>query len=94
MMNFFKSKNKEMEQRENLNEEHPEITEEMRREMDAAKEEQKWEQRRYEVARMAALQDRRSVVLGKLHCSHESIARNARRLADALIFELRREEEK
>lgn len=83
-----------MEERENKSDELPVITDEMRREMAAAKEEQEWEQRRYEVARMAALQDRRSVVLGKLHCSHESIARNARRLADALIFELRREEEK
>lgn len=73
-----------------------EITDEMRHEMRheiaAVKEEQKWEQRRYEIARMAALQDRRSVVLGKLHCSCEAIARNARKLADALVAELRRKE--
>lgn len=93
MMNFFNFK-KSMEDKEHeLDMEFEEITDEMRREMAAAKEEQKWEQRRYEVARLVALQDRRSVVLGKLHASNEGIARNARRLADALIAELRRKNE-
>lgn len=93
MINFFK-RNKEMEPRaEELNDDF-EITDEMRQEIAAAKEEQKWEQRRYEIARYVALQDRRSVVLGKLHCSSEAIARNARKLADALVAELRRKEGK
>lgn len=48
-----------------------------------------WEVRRYEIARMLALQDRRSVVLGKLRANNETIARNARKLADALIKELK-----
>lgn len=90
MINFFK-RNKEMEQK-GFNEENFVITDEMRREMAEAKEAQKWEQRRYETARMAALQDRRSVVLGKLHCSSEAIARNAVKLADALVAELKRKE--
>lgn len=91
MMNLFKSK--KMEERENKSDELPVITDEMRREMAAAKEEQKWDQRRYETACRIALQERRSVVLGKLHSSHEAIARNARRLADALIAELRNNKE-
>jgi len=53
------------------------------------REEHKWEARRYECARSLVLQDRRSVVLGKLKATPEKIARDARRYADALIKELR-----
>lgn len=53
------------------------------------REEQKWEQRRYDLAKSIALQERKSVVLGKLNSSPEAIARVARRLADAVIRELR-----
>lgn len=53
------------------------------------REEQKWEQRRYDLAKSIALQERKSVVLGKLNSSPEAIARAARRLADAVIRELR-----
>lgn len=89
-MNIFK-RNKVME--ENKPSEKVEMTEEQRNELAIAREEMRWEQRRYEIARLAALQDRRSVILGKLHASNEGIARNARRLADALIAELRRKNE-
>lgn len=79
-----------MEQRvEEFNDENFVLTDEMRREMAEAKEAQKWEQRRYDFAKAVALQDRRSVILGKLHSSREAIAANARKLADALIEELR-----
>lgn len=52
-------------------------------------EEEKWEQRRWELARHLVAQDRRSVVLGKLNMSDRAIARKARQLADATIHELR-----
>ena len=52
-------------------------------------EEEKWEQRRWELTRYLVAQDRRSVVLGKLNSSPQAIARKARQLADATINELR-----
>ena len=52
-------------------------------------EEEKWEQRRWELTRYLVAQDRRSVVLGKLNSSASAIARKARQLADATILELR-----
>lgn len=52
-------------------------------------EEEKWEQRRWELTRYLVAQDRRSVVLGKLQASPKTIARKARELADATITELR-----
>lgn len=52
-------------------------------------EEEKWDQRRWELARYLVAQDRRSVVLGKLVMSDKEIARRARQLTDATIQELR-----
>lgn len=52
-------------------------------------EEEKWEQRRWELTRHLVAQERRSVVLGKLNSSVSAIARTARKLADATITELR-----
>lgn len=52
-------------------------------------EEEKWEQRRWELTRYLVTQDRRSVVLGKLKASPKTIARKARELADATVTELR-----
>ena len=52
-------------------------------------EEEKWEQRRWELTRYLVAQERRSVVLGKLNSSVSAIARTARKLADATITELR-----
>ncbi len=51
-------------------------------------EEEKWEQRRWELTRYLVSQDRRSVVLGKLQASPKTIASKARELADATINEL------
>lgn len=51
-------------------------------------EEEKWEQRRWELVRYLVAQDRRSVVLGKLQASPKTIASKARELADATINEL------
>ena len=53
-------------------------------------EEEKWEQRRWELTRCLVAQDRRSVVLGKLNASEKQIARKARLLTDATIDELRK----
>lgn len=50
---------------------------------------EKWEQRRWELVRSLVAQDRRSVILGKLNLSEKAIARKARLLADATINELR-----
>ena len=52
-------------------------------------EEEKWEQRRWELTRYLVAQERRSVVLGKLNASVSAMARKARQLADATIHELR-----
>ena len=52
-------------------------------------EEEKWEQRRWELTRYLVAQERRSVVLGKLNSSVSAMARKARQLADATIHELR-----
>ena len=52
-------------------------------------EEEKWEQRRWELVRYLVAQDRRSVILGKLRASSKAIAAKARELADATIEELR-----
>ena len=52
-------------------------------------EEEKWEQRRWELTRFLVAQERRSVVLGKLNASVSTMARKARQLADATIHELR-----
>lgn len=52
-------------------------------------EEEKWEQRRWELVRYLVAQDRRSVILGKLRASAKTIASKARELADATILELR-----
>lgn len=52
-------------------------------------EDEKWEQRRWELVRSLVAQDRRSVILGKLNLSEKAIARKARLLADATINELR-----
>ena len=52
-------------------------------------EEEKWEQRRWELTRYLVAQERRSVVLGKLNASVSAMARKARQLADAMIDELR-----
>ena len=52
-------------------------------------EEEKWEQRRWELVRYLVAQERRSVVLGKLNASVSAMARKARQLADATITELR-----
>ena len=41
-------------------------------------EDEKWEQRRWELTRYLVAQDRRSVVLGKLQASPKTIARKAR----------------
>lgn len=51
-------------------------------------EDEKWEQRRWELTRYLVSQDRRSVVLGKLQASPKTIASKARELADATINEL------
>ena len=53
-------------------------------------EEEKWENRRWELMRVLIAQDRRSVVLGKLNASEKQIARKARLLTDATIDELRK----
>ena len=53
-------------------------------------EEEKWEQRRWELTRYLVAQERRSVVLGKLNMSDRAIARKARQLTDATINELRK----
>lgn len=55
----------------------------------AETEEEKWEQRRWELVRYLVAQDRRSVILGKLRASAKTIAGKARELADATILELR-----
>ena len=47
-----------------------------------------WEQRRFELAWKIALQERRSVVLGKLKATDRQIASKARCLSDAIIKEL------
>lgn len=47
-----------------------------------------WEQRRFELACKIALQERRSVVLGKLKATDRQIASKARCLSDAIIKEL------
>lgn len=47
-----------------------------------------WEQRRFELACKIALQERRSVVLGKLKATDRQIAAKARSIADAAIQEL------
>ena len=47
-----------------------------------------WEQRRFELAWKIALQERRSVVLGKLKATDKQIASKARCLSDAIIKEL------
>lgn len=52
-------------------------------------EDEKWEQRQWELTKYLVLQDRKSVVLGKLQASPRTIARKARELADATIAELR-----
>lgn len=52
-------------------------------------EDEKWEQRRWELTRYLVAQERRSVVLGKLNASVSAMARKARQLADATITELR-----
>ena len=52
-------------------------------------ENEKWDLRRWELVRFLVLQDRKSVVLGKLQASPRTIARKARELADATIAELR-----
>lgn len=52
-------------------------------------EDEKWEQRRWELVRSLVAQERRSVILGKLNLSEKAIARKARLLADATINELR-----
>lgn len=56
-------------------------------------EDEKWEQRRWELVRSLVAQDRRSVILGKLNLSEKAIARKARLLADATINELRAQSE-
>lgn len=47
-----------------------------------------WEQRRFELAWKIALQERRSVVLGKLKATDKQIASKSRCLSDAIIKEL------
>lgn len=47
-----------------------------------------WEQRRFELAWKIALQERRSVVLGKLKATDRQIASKARCLSDAIVKEL------
>lgn len=47
-----------------------------------------WEQRRFELAWKIALQERRSVVLGKLKATDRQIASKSRCLSDAIIKEL------
>lgn len=47
-----------------------------------------WEQRRFELALKISLQERRSVVLGKLKATDRQIASKARCLSDAIIKEL------
>lgn len=47
-----------------------------------------WEQRRFELACKISLQERRSVVLGKLKATDRQIASKARCLSDAIIKEL------
>jgi len=47
-----------------------------------------WEQRRFELAWKISLQERRSVVLGKLKATDRQIASKARCLSDAIIKEL------
>lgn len=66
----------------------PEAVERVKR-FSAQVDEDKLEQRRYEIVRHLVAQDRRSVVLGKLQASPTTIARKARELADATIIELR-----
>jgi hypothetical protein len=52
-------------------------------------EERMWERRRWELTRLLVLQDRRSVVLGKLKASPKQIAIKAKIQADATIEVLR-----
>lgn len=52
-------------------------------------EEEKWERRRWDLVRILVMQERRSVVLGKLKATSRAIAGQARELADATINELR-----
>jgi len=54
-------------------------------------EEEKWEQRKYDMARQLVLQYVRSVVLGKLKDSPKEIARKARIQAYEFIKEMRKE---
>lgn len=48
-----------------------------------------WERLRFELIKTLIAQDRRSVVLGKLKTNNRQIAENARKLADAVIAEMR-----
>lgn len=57
-------------------------------------EEEKWEQRRWELTCHLVAQERRSVVLGKLNATVVDIARKARQIADATIRELRTNNQK
>jgi hypothetical protein len=52
-------------------------------------EERMWERRRWELTRLLVLQDRRSVVLGKLKASPKQIAIKAKIQADATIEVMR-----
>jgi len=54
-------------------------------------EDEKWEQRQYDMARQLVLQYVRSVVLGKLKASPKEIARKARIQAYEFIKEMRKE---
>jgi len=54
-------------------------------------EERMWERRRWELVRLLVLQDRRSVVLGKLKASPKQIAIKAKAQADVTIDVMRNE---
>lgn len=54
-------------------------------------EERMWERRRWELVRLLVLQDRRSVVLGKLKASPKQIAVKAKAQADVTIDVMRNE---
>lgn len=54
-------------------------------------EEKMWERRRWELVRLLVLQDRRSVVLGKLKASPKQIAMKAKAQADVTIEIMRNE---
>ena len=57
----------------------------------AETEDERWEQRQYDMARQLVLQYVRSVVLGKLKASPKEIARKARIQAYEFIKEMRKE---